>query len=559
MGGIAMFFALTLAVAGTRVLIGMTEGGLSSNTKVTMNADGTKDVKAAPPPQPAPPPPPPTREHWAVVVAGSRRYWNYRHQSDVCHAYQLLKARGFDDDHVITMVYDDIANNYWQSREFYGKIFNRPGGPDVYKGCAKDYTGTDVSAENFYKVLSGDKKGMEGVGSGRVVESTENDDIFFFFSDHGSVGLVGMPAGSYIWADEFNKVVEKMAKDKKFYEMVIYMESCEAGSMFEGLLKKDIGVYALSAANATESSWATYCSDSDLSITPRPSQIGTCMGDLFSTKWMEDSEHFNPLNETLHEQFIKVARETGREANHGYGSAVLQYGEIKIDNETVANFMVDEDPEKVKAEFEGDPLTDHEFLSKFNHKIERDDPLVRFANYLPGTNQHVDQRDADMVFFMQRASTTNDLEEQDVMLSELRNSLVARRKVDMDIRAVVGGLLQMRNSEKHPLPNHMGAAVERMVSHHMGRPGSGKPAVDDFDCLRGMMSHWEEQCGRVTDYSMKYSRTFANLCNEGISVEDFAASVANVCGGRGGRVEKEAEDYLQTHQSHEPSQRIVVS
>ncbi|VVA38348.1 PREDICTED: vacuolar-processing enzyme, partial [Prunus dulcis] len=28
---------------------------------------------------------------WAVLVAGSSGYGNYRHQADVCHAYQLLK------------------------------------------------------------------------------------------------------------------------------------------------------------------------------------------------------------------------------------------------------------------------------------------------------------------------------------------------------------------------------------------------------------------------------------------------------------------------------------
>jgi glycosylphosphatidylinositol transamidase (GPIT) subunit GPI8 len=29
--------------------------------------------------------------HWAVLVAGSKDFWNYRHQADVCHAYHLLR------------------------------------------------------------------------------------------------------------------------------------------------------------------------------------------------------------------------------------------------------------------------------------------------------------------------------------------------------------------------------------------------------------------------------------------------------------------------------------
>jgi legumain len=29
-------------------------------------------------------------DNWAVLVAGSNGYWNYRHQSDVCHAFHIL-------------------------------------------------------------------------------------------------------------------------------------------------------------------------------------------------------------------------------------------------------------------------------------------------------------------------------------------------------------------------------------------------------------------------------------------------------------------------------------
>ena len=30
-------------------------------------------------------------EVWAVLVAGSRGWDNYRHQADVCHAYQVAQ------------------------------------------------------------------------------------------------------------------------------------------------------------------------------------------------------------------------------------------------------------------------------------------------------------------------------------------------------------------------------------------------------------------------------------------------------------------------------------
>jgi legumain len=50
-------------------------------------------------------------DHWAVLVAGSNGFWNYRHQADICHAYQVLVKNGFPADNIILMAYDDIAND----------------------------------------------------------------------------------------------------------------------------------------------------------------------------------------------------------------------------------------------------------------------------------------------------------------------------------------------------------------------------------------------------------------------------------------------------------------
>ena len=50
-------------------------------------------------------------DHFAVLVAGSNEYYNYRHQADVCHAYQILHRYGIPDTNIVVMMYDDIAKN----------------------------------------------------------------------------------------------------------------------------------------------------------------------------------------------------------------------------------------------------------------------------------------------------------------------------------------------------------------------------------------------------------------------------------------------------------------
>lgn len=94
-------------------------------------------------------------DKWAVLVAGSNTYANYRHQSDVFHAYSILINKGFDPNKIITFAYDDIANNI--KNPYKGKVFNKPTyhepGVDVYSKVKIDYKGKDVDPVIFLDVL----------------------------------------------------------------------------------------------------------------------------------------------------------------------------------------------------------------------------------------------------------------------------------------------------------------------------------------------------------------------------------------------------------------------
>ncbi|KAK4730053.1 hypothetical protein R3W88_023041 [Solanum pinnatisectum] len=125
---------------------------------------------------------------WAVLIAGSAGWTNYRHQADVCHAYQILKAGGLKDENIIVFMYDDIANNTENPKP--GVIINNPHGHDVYKGVPKDYVGDDVNAKYFFNVILANKSGVVG-GSGKVLKSGPNDHVFIYYADHGGPGIIG--------------------------------------------------------------------------------------------------------------------------------------------------------------------------------------------------------------------------------------------------------------------------------------------------------------------------------------------------------------------------------
>ncbi|XP_072031222.1 legumain-like [Amphiura filiformis] len=259
-----------------------------------------------------------TGKHWALIVAGSNTWYNYRHQADICHAYQILHNHGIPDEQIVVMMYDDIAYN--EENPDQGKIINRPNGTNVYPGVPKDYTKEDVTPENFLKVLSGDSEGMSGIGSGKVIASGPNDHVFVYFSDHGAPGLVAFPTDE-LHANDLLKTLQDMYNNNKYQKLVFYLEACESGSMFTDL-PVDIDIYATSAANDHESSYACYYDN----------HVGTYLGDVYSVMWMEDSDVENLSLETLVDQFRIVKNETNT-------SHVLEFGDKGMRHDAVGMYQ----------------------------------------------------------------------------------------------------------------------------------------------------------------------------------------------------------------------------
>ena len=265
--------------------------------------------------------------NWAVLVAGSNTYANYRHQSDVYHAYQILLQNKFNPDNIITLAYDDIAHNI--RNPFKGKVFNKPShkdvGKDVYEGVKIDYTGKHVTPTVFEDVLTGNKAGVQNIGTGRVLESTAEDNVFLYFADHGAPGLIAFP-NAYLHADVLLSTFAKMGG--KYAKMVFYLEACESGSMFTKL-PTNTKIYALSAANPTESSWGYYCSPDDI---VQGKHIGSCLGDLFSIVFLENTESIDINAINLTEQFEVIQKLTTK-------SHVMQWGDLSFQSDKIGQYV----------------------------------------------------------------------------------------------------------------------------------------------------------------------------------------------------------------------------
>ncbi|MCQ2821548.1 MAG: hypothetical protein MJ252_30185 [archaeon] len=262
--------------------------------------------------------------NWAVLVAGSNGYSNYRHQSDICHAYQILKSHGMDTSHIIVMAYNDIANN--SKNPIQGKLYNKPNGSDVYSGCKIDYSGSKVTPANFQKVMTGDSS------AGKALASTSSSNVFVFFSDHGSSGLIAFPSG-YLYADQLKTTLNTMYTKKMYKKLVFYLEACYSGSMFNKFTDMSSkGIYGVTAATANQSSYAKYCGSQ---AKVGGISIGSCLGDEFSCNWMEHSDAVS-FSTTIGTQVDHVKSATT-------GSQVQQYGDTSPRSQALSQYQGDSD------------------------------------------------------------------------------------------------------------------------------------------------------------------------------------------------------------------------
>ncbi|KAM4102373.1 hypothetical protein ACB094_05G218800 [Castanea mollissima] len=323
---------------------------------------------------------------WAVLIAGSNGYQNYRHQADVCHAYQLLKKGGLKDENIIVFMYDDIA--FDKNRP--GVIINKANGDDIYGGVPKDYTGHHVNVNNFYAVILGNKSAHTG-GSVKVVDSRPNDHIFIYYTDHGGPGVLVMPNGEY----------KKKHAAKAYKSMVFYLEACESGSIFESILPDNLDIYATTASNATKV------------------EYNACLGNLYSISWLEDSDKHDLRKETLQKQYEVVSIkscECSKENRKGDGfspldSHVKQYGDKKLSNECLYSYMVT------------NPANDN-------------NTSVEYASS-PSTQRVVNQRDANLLHFWHKyykapAGSHEKLEAQ----KQLHDEISLRKHVDYSINHI---------------------------------------------------------------------------------------------------------------------------
>ena len=415
-------------------------------------------------------------DNFAVLVAGSNTWTNYRHQSDVFHHYHILVDRGIKPENIIVFAYDDIANA--SRNPFPGKVFNSPKGKDVYEGVVIDYFGKDVTPENFVAAITGDSEAVSAKDertTKKVLTSTENDNVFIFFSDHGSDNLIAFPS-KYLYADELNAALRTMHEKKMYKELVFYLEACHAGSMFEKLLPSNISIYTTTAANPHESSYAEYCS-SDAKV--NGTLIGSCLGDEYSCRFMEDidSRPGDSLkNYTMQQQYeylVKIVE----------GSHVQQYGDLEIAKKSIYEFVNSQAKKVVKI-----VINVFEFIF----------PDIELRNSPRKKTHKINNENYRLEHFRLQAEQSNDMEAENEYYEEIAE----------EGRAI---------------------KIFQIFNKWFNLPERDHSDDIDFDCYRKVVKSYEDKCGMFIDRDFKFMTHIANFCTQGINPKKADRAFETIC------------------------------
>lgn len=195
----------------------------------------------------------PVEDNWAVLVAGSRGWENYRHQADVLNFYQILKYLGYSDDHIILIQDDDMAYNLFNPSKGSVKRYD---GQELYVDVQTDYHISDLTPEDIENIFLGNK--TEKLD--KVLETSDGSNVLVFWSGHGVPGaflLEARPKEQGFTTAHMEHMLSAMSEKGRFRKMLWFVETCYSASVGVAAESAKIpGCMFITAAGAKETSKA---------------------------------------------------------------------------------------------------------------------------------------------------------------------------------------------------------------------------------------------------------------------------------------------------------------
>jgi len=247
----------------------------------------------------------------------------YAMDAEIAHTYHDLIDNGIPRNNIILFLNNRISNlSECYGAPWLGHLytdFNHT--KDYLPGLHIDYSGGDVSVDNVLAVLRGEKDKISG-GSGRVLESKKDDHVFVFHSGHGQRGAFFINP-NLLTTKQLNDAFKTMQEKHMFKQLLFYASTCNSGSMFDGKLKSDGAIFAVTDANPNQSSESLCKMLGDVTY--------ICVCGEFGGAFLYDIDHKNLKEEPFSDQYAFIKKKV-------INSAVCEYGNRNFLKEFASKF-----------------------------------------------------------------------------------------------------------------------------------------------------------------------------------------------------------------------------
>lgn len=189
-------------------------------------------------------------ERWALLVAGSTGWANYRFQADVFAMYDLLRRHGYDDEHIVLIVEDDAASH--PNNPDPGTLHISDDGENLYRPEAIDYRLSSITPDDLADIL----QGRRSQRLPEVIGTDDRDNLFIFWSGHGATGYLDFGNDRRM---TYARLREQLAATPH-RKMLVAVEACYSGGLGETCTGLP-GALFITAANPYETSHADVWSD----------------------------------------------------------------------------------------------------------------------------------------------------------------------------------------------------------------------------------------------------------------------------------------------------------
>ena len=201
----------------------------------------------------------------AILIAASKGWDNYRHQTDILAYYQLLKKNNFTDDDIILIIADDLL--FDTHNPYPGTIVrNEKSLENLYVDVNVDYRLGQITPYDLKNILLGKQSEKLPV----VLNSEDHDNVLFVWSGHGSPGVLDWDENRLSVNGKFiSELFTEMHANGRYRKLLGLIEACYSG----GVASECYGIpnlLLMTAANDKETSkaegystsWGTYLTNS---------------------------------------------------------------------------------------------------------------------------------------------------------------------------------------------------------------------------------------------------------------------------------------------------------